>query len=90
MHKSKSLIEGAQSKNNDPLARAIEQQLNQPQEQGRSQSQNLIIAKSDQHKYQAMIKKTNEADQKMSARRIGSVDFQKNLEKLNLDDTQKI
>lgn len=26
----------------------------------------------------------------MSARRIGSVDFQKNLEKLNLDDTQKI
>lgn len=37
-----------------------------------------------------MIKKTSEAEPKLSARRIGSVDFQKNLEKLTLDDNQKL
>ena len=34
-----------------------------------------------------MIKKSQEGDSKMSGRKIGSVDFQKNLEKLNLDET---
>lgn len=35
-----------------------------------------------------MIKngKINEGNPKLSARRIGSVDFQKNLDKLNLED----
>lgn len=53
------------------------------------------MAKSDQQKYQMMIKNNvkntqneNQANSKLSSRRMGSVDFQKNLDKLNLEDTQ--
>ena len=38
MQKSKSLIEAAQNKNNDPLAKAIEQHLGVSPDMGRSQS----------------------------------------------------